>query len=130
MSVIDDILSIRPFNAAPLIPYLICNDANYSIGYVTVLFAEEDRNGVMIIEQIEKAAVRTGEIFDIISVEPLSEQLILNFGDAMLLKYQEYAEEYCSLIDEGHIDEAKKLFNQIACQDLIALYSRLFAEYL
>ena len=128
MNVLEDIFSITRFHAAPLIPYLFGDKENYSIGYVTVSFAQEEYDDRCIIDRIDAMAVRKGDDFTIVETKEPSYPVILNFGAEGVKLYQEKANEYGSLINSGNFDDALALFDKIACLDMKVLYKFLFEE--
>ena len=128
MSVLEDVYSIRRFYCAPLIPYIFGDKNNYSIGYVTVVFSDDEYDDKSVIERIDAVAVRNGETFEEINLDSMNYPIILNFGADKMNLYQKMAEKYCDLIDDGKFDEAIATFDQIACADLKNLYKKIFKE--
>ena len=128
MSVLEDVCLIRRFHYAPLIPYLFGDKGNYSIGYLTVSFADEEYDDKSIIERVDAAAVRNGENFEEINVPQLNYPVVLNFGADKMNLYQQKADEYCALIDECRYEDAVAMFEEIVCNDLKDMYKKIFKE--
>ena len=128
MDLMQDILSVRPFNAFPLIPYLMECETGYAYGYVNVILDDEELDDCVRIIDIASVYVRKGAELIKKDVPPIELPLILCFEKGGLENYEQKSEAYFELLQKGDFVGAKALFNEIASEDLKSLFKRIFKE--
>ena len=126
MDLMQDILSVRPFNAFPLIPYLMEFETACAYGYVNVVLDEEEMEDCVRIIEIASVYVRKGAALEKKTLPSINLPIVLRFEKGGLEKYEQNAETYFELLQKGDFVAAKALFNEIASEDLKNLFENIF----